>query len=50
MSMEEMLSYINDDGLVEVTPKSLRLRKRFLTANAREIAAKQAKKAAESAG
>lgn len=47
MSLEEMMSYINDDELVEVTPKSLRLRKKYLTANARDIAKKQAKKAAE---
>jgi GTP-binding protein len=31
MSLEEMISYINEDELVEVTPKSLRLRKKFLT-------------------
>lgn len=30
-SLEECLSFINDDELVEVTPKSLRLRKKFLT-------------------
>lgn len=47
MSLEEMMSYINDDELVEVTPKSLRLRKRFLSPTDREIAKKQAKKAAE---
>jgi GTP-binding protein len=47
MSMEEMMSYINEDELVEVTPKSLRLRKKFLDSNARDIAKKQAKKAAE---
>jgi GTP-binding protein len=47
MSLEEMMSYINDDELVEVTPKGLRLRKKFLTSNEREIAKKQAKKAAE---
>ncbi len=47
MSLEEMMSYINDDELVEVTPQSLRLRKRHLSANEREIAKKQAKKAAE---
>ena len=28
MSLEECISYINDDELVEVTPKSIRLRKR----------------------
>ena len=31
MSLEEMMAYINDDELLEVTPKSLRLRKRFLS-------------------
>lgn len=47
MTLEEMMSYIDDDELVEVTPKGLRLRKKFLDSNAREIAKKQAKKAAE---
>jgi len=28
MSLEECLTFINDDELVEVTPKSIRLRKR----------------------
>ena len=46
MSMEEMMSYINEDELVEVTPKSLRLRKKYLDSNARDIAKKQAKKVA----
>ena len=32
MSLEEMMAYINEDELLEVTPKSLRLRKRFLSA------------------
>jgi GTP-binding protein len=41
MSMEDMMSYIKDDELVEVTPKSLRLRKKLLTPNEREIAKKQ---------
>jgi GTP-binding protein len=43
MTLEEMMSYINDDELVEVTPKSLRLRKRLLDPNDR----KRAEKAAE---
>tara|TARA_A200000113_G_scaffold60092_1_gene51392 strand:- start:508 stop:2334 length:1827 start_codon:yes stop_codon:yes gene_type:complete len=30
MSLEQMMSYINDDELLEVTPKNLRLRKRHL--------------------
>lgn len=36
MTLEQMMSYIQDDELVEVTPKSLRLRKRFLDANDRK--------------
>ena len=32
MSLEEMMAYINEDELLEVTPKSMRLRKRFLSA------------------
>jgi GTP-binding protein len=48
MSMEDMMSYIKDDELVEVTPKSLRLRKKMLTPQERELAAKAAKKARES--
>ena len=32
MSLEEMMAYINEDELLEVTPKNLRLRKRFLSA------------------
>ncbi|MCK6417878.1 MAG: translational GTPase TypA [Alphaproteobacteria bacterium] len=47
MSLEDMMSYINDDELVEVTPQSLRLRKKLLTPQEREIAKKQAKKAGE---
>jgi GTP-binding protein len=50
MSMEDMMSYIKDDELVEVTPKSLRLRKKLLTPNEREIAKKQERSRAESAG
>ena len=30
MSLEQCLEHINDDELVEVTPKSLRLRKSIL--------------------
>jgi GTP-binding protein len=35
MSLEQAIEFINDDELVEVTPKSIRLRKRVLQANAR---------------
>ncbi len=44
MSLEDMIAYINDEELVEVTPKNLRLRKKYLTPNEREIATKQSKK------
>ncbi len=37
MSLEEALEYISDDELVEVTPKSIRLRKRVLEPNQRKI-------------
>lgn len=36
MSLEEAIAYINDDELVEVTPKIVRLRKRFLDPNERK--------------
>lgn len=36
MSLEQMITYINDDELLEVTPKSLRLRKKYLTASERK--------------
>ncbi|MCC6598628.1 MAG: translational GTPase TypA [Alphaproteobacteria bacterium] len=36
MSLEEMMSYINEDELLEVTPKSLRLRKQHLDPNQRK--------------
>lgn len=45
MTLEEMMSYIKDDELVEVTPKSLRLRKALLTSQEREIAKKKEKAA-----
>ncbi|CUX95869.1 GTP-binding protein TypA/BipA [Candidatus Gullanella endobia] len=38
MSLEQALEFINDDELVEVTPKSIRLRKRYLTENERKCA------------
>ncbi|WP_119680155.1 translational GTPase TypA [Indioceanicola profundi] len=42
MSLEKALSYIQDDELVEVTPKSIRLRKKLLDPNARKRSEKQA--------
>jgi GTP-binding protein len=38
MTLERALAYIQDDELVEVTPKSIRLRKRHLDANDRKKA------------
>ncbi len=36
MSLEDMMAYINDDELLEVTPENLRLRKRYLDPNERK--------------
>ena len=36
LTLERALSYITDDDLVEVTPKSIRLRKRWLDPNERK--------------
>jgi GTP-binding protein len=35
MGLEQAIEFINDDELVEVTPKSIRVRKRVLAANMR---------------
>jgi GTP-binding protein len=35
MGLEQAIEFINDDELVEITPKSIRLRKRILAANMR---------------
>ena len=40
LSLEQCIDFIEDDELLEVTPKSLRLRKRHLDANQRKRAAK----------
>ena len=42
LSLEQALEFIDDDELVEVTPKSIRLRKRHLTENDRKRASRQA--------
>ena len=41
LPLEEALSYINDDELVEVTPESIRLRKRFLKLHERKKASRE---------
>lgn len=44
MSLERCLEFINDDELLEVTPKSLRMRKRILSTDLRAKAEAAAKK------
>jgi GTP-binding protein len=45
MTLEKAIAYIADDELVEVTPKSIRLRKKDLDPNVRKRAAKVAAEA-----
>jgi len=45
MTLEQAIAYIEDDELVEVTPKSIRLRKRFLSEHERKRAARDEKAA-----
>ena len=40
MSLEDAMGYIADDELIEVTPKSIRLRKRLLNASDRKKASR----------
>jgi GTP-binding protein len=47
MSLEQAIAYIEDDELVEITPRSIRLRKRFLNPEDRKRARKLAAAAAE---
>jgi GTP-binding protein len=42
MTLEQALEFIDDDELVEVTPKSIRLRKRHLKEHERKTASRQA--------
>ena len=42
MSLEQAIAYVEDDELVEVTPSSIRLRKRHLDPNARKRADRRA--------
>ena len=47
LTLEEALEYINDDELVEVTPESVRMRKKILEKGARERDQKRAKQVTE---
>jgi GTP-binding protein len=42
MTLERAIAYIEDDELVEVTPKNIRLRKRFLDSNERKRMSRKA--------
>jgi GTP-binding protein len=42
MTLEQAIAYIQDDELVEVTPKSIRLRKRYLDPHERKKASRAA--------
>jgi GTP-binding protein len=42
MTLEQAMAYIQDDELVEVTPQSIRIRKKALDPNARKRAARAA--------
>jgi GTP-binding protein len=45
MSLEQAIAYIQDDELVEVTPKAIRIRKRYLDPHERKRAARQSEAA-----
>jgi GTP-binding protein len=45
MTLEQCLEWIDDDELVEVTPESIRIRKKILDHSQREVARKKANKA-----
>jgi len=49
LTLESALEYIEEDELIEVTPQSIRLRKRFLSANDRRRQSRDAKKERERA-
>jgi GTP-binding protein len=49
LTLEGALEYIEDDELIEVTPESIRLRKRFLSANDRKKLSREAKRERERA-
>jgi GTP-binding protein len=49
LTLESALEYIEDDELIEVTPQSIRLRKRMLSASDRKRTTRDAKKERERA-
>ena len=49
LTLESALEYIEDDELIEVTPQTIRLRKRMLSATDRKRTSRDAKKERERA-
>ncbi len=47
LSLEQSLDFLNDDELLEVTPKNLRLRKRYLSTTERRVKSRNAAKIQE---
>jgi len=47
LTLEQAIEWIGDDELVEVTPQSIRLRKRYLNADVRKRMSKKAIEAVE---
>ncbi|MEO5772515.1 MAG: hypothetical protein ABIQ32_00165 [Sphingomicrobium sp.] len=45
MTLEQAIAYIQDDELVEVTPKVIRIRKRFLDPHERKRASRKSEAA-----
>ena len=43
LGLEDALSYVGPDELIEITPKTIRLRKKYLTDQARNLAKKEGK-------
>jgi GTP-binding protein len=50
LTLEGALEYIEDDELIEITPQSIRLRKRLLSASDRKKVSREAKREREQAG
>ena len=50
MSLEQILSFLNEDELAEITPKSIRLRKKILNENDRKRYSKNRNQIAASVG
>jgi GTP-binding protein len=42
MGLEDSIEYVGDDELVEITPKSIRIRKLYLDSNVRKRAKERA--------